>query len=61
MPGGISICFPALEVPLPRLTAVVYGVLDDMGMEGPVIRILRMPEHSIEEPIALHLPNNSAW
>ena len=35
-------------VSIPRLTAVAYGVLDDMGMEGPVIRVLRISEHGIE-------------
>ena len=31
--------------------STAYGVLDDMGMAGPVIRILRMSEHGIKQPV----------
>jgi hypothetical protein len=30
---------------------VAYGILHDMGMEGPIIRIVCIPEHGIKKPV----------
>ena len=51
MSGRRTVYFPALEISFPCFTAVAYGILHDMGMEGPIIRIVCIPEHGIKKPV----------